>query len=126
MLAEKLGIGCAINVNKITYDENSKEIVVDRKLEDGIETVALTLPALVSVLPDINTPRIPSLKQVLGAAKKPVHSITPDAPGEPAPRRLETVSVAAATMDRRRVKFAADAEGIRAVVNTLMKEGIIS
>ena len=41
------------------------------KLEDGVEIVSAPLPALVVVLPDINSPRIPTLRQVLGAAKKP-------------------------------------------------------
>ncbi len=41
------------------------------KLEDGVEIVSAPLPAPVVVLPDINSPRIPTLKQVLGAARKP-------------------------------------------------------
>lgn len=126
VLAEKLGIHCATNVNKLVYDENAKLIVADRKLDDGIETTAVPLPALVSVLPDINTPRIPTLKQVLGAAKKPVHNIAPEVLGETVPPRLKTVTVEASGMDRRRVRFAADAEGIRAAVNALVREGIIS
>ena len=125
VLAEKLGINCAINVNKLVYDENARLIVADRKLDDGIETVAIPLPALVSILPDINTPRIPTLKQVLGAAKKPVHNVTPEVLGEVVQPRLKTVTVGASTMDRRRVKFAADSEGIRAAVNALIREGII-
>ncbi|MCE5333710.1 MAG: hypothetical protein LLG06_03890, partial [Desulfobacteraceae bacterium] len=75
---------------------------------------------------DINTPRIPTLKQVLGAARKPVCSVTPDALGEAVQPRLKTIAVGASTMDRRRVRFAADAEGIRSAVNALIREGIIS
>ena len=39
------------------------------KLEDGVEIVSAPLPALVVFLPDVNSPRIPTLRQVLGAAK---------------------------------------------------------
>ncbi len=82
VLAEKLGIPCATYVNKLTYVEAENRIVAERKLDEGIEAVSIPLPALITVLPDINTPRIPSLKQVLGAAKKPVENITLDKLGE--------------------------------------------
>ncbi len=51
-------------------------VLAERKLDDGLEEVTVRLPAVITVLPDINQPRIPSLKQVLAAAKKPVQEIT--------------------------------------------------
>jgi len=123
-LAEILGIPCVTCVNKLSYVDG--EITADRKLEDGIETVAVKLPALVTILPDINTARIPSLKQVLGAAKKPVHNLGPDKLGPVCDCRLHTAAIIAATMDRKQQKFAADSDGIRAAVATLMKEGVIA
>ena len=123
-LAEVLGIPCVTYVNKLSY--SGGEIVADRKLNDGIETVSVKLPALVAILPDINTPRIPTLKQVLGAAKKPVHNLTIDALGPVCQPCLQTNSILAATMDRKRVKFAADAEGIRLAVGALLRDGVIS
>lgn len=125
-LAEKLGIPCATCVNKLTYDENGKQIVAERKLEEDIEVVSIPLPALVTVLPDINTPRIPTLKQVLGAAKKPVNNVTLEGLGKVPGACLRTTGILAATMDRRRLRFAADADGIRSAVNSLIKEGIFS
>jgi electron transfer flavoprotein beta subunit len=123
-LAEMLGIPCVTCVNKLSYAD--REITADRKLEDGIETVTVKLPALVTILPDINTARIPSLKQVLGAAKKPVHNLGPDELGPVCDCRLRTAGIIAATMDRKQRKFAADSDGIRAAVATLMKEGVIA
>lgn len=123
-LAEILGIPCATFVNKLSF--SGSEIIADRKLESGIETVSLPLPALVTILPDINTPRIPTLKQVLGAAKKPVHNIGLDKIGTIADPGITTDRVAAAVMDRKHVKFAADADGIRAAVAALLKEGVIA
>lgn len=125
-LAEKLGIPCATYVNKLTYIEEEKKIIAERKLDDGIEAVSIQLPALVTVLPDINTPRIPSLKQVLGAAKKPVDNITLASLGQTYEPCLQTTSILAATMDRRRLKFGAEEEDIRKVVDALLKEGVIA
>jgi len=36
------------------------KLLADRRVEDGVEVVESSLPALVTVLPDINTPRIPA------------------------------------------------------------------
>ena len=123
-LAAILGIACVTYVNKLSYADGA--ITADRKLEDGIETVQVPLPALVTILPDINTPRIPTLKQVLGAAKKPVSNLTIDALCGVCDPRLKTTGISAATMDRKRIKFGADADGIRAAVGALLKEGVVA
>jgi electron transfer flavoprotein beta subunit len=123
LLAEILEIPCVTYVNKLSF--SAGEIIAERKLEEGIETVGVKLPALVTILPDINTPRIPSLKQVLGAAKKPVHNLGIETLGPVGDPRLKTVEVLAATMDRKRIRFPADSDGIRAAVAALMKEGVI-
>lgn len=126
-LAEKLGIPCATYVNKLTYQPDERRITAERKLEDGIEVVSIQLPALVTVLPDINTPRIPSLKQVLGAAKKPVENITLNDLGQTSFQPcLQTTGILGATMERRRLKFGAEAGEIKAVVDALLKEGVIA
>ena len=44
---------------------------VNRTVEDGTEIVTLALPAVVSVTSDINTPKIPTMKDIMGAGKKP-------------------------------------------------------
>ncbi|ABK19599.1 electron transfer flavoprotein subunit beta/FixA family protein [Syntrophobacter fumaroxidans] len=124
-LAEKLGIACATYVNKLTYVEGENRVIAERKLEEGIEVVSVPLPGLITVLPDINTPRIPSLKQVLGAAKKPVEQLTPERLGGMPAERLKTMGVVAATMERKRLRFGAGAEEIRSVVDALLKEGAI-
>ncbi len=45
---------------------------VERVLDDGTETVEATLPALVTVSNELGTPRAPSLRETMRAAKKPV------------------------------------------------------
>lgn len=125
-LAEHLGIPCVTCVNRLDLDADQKQLVAWRKLDDGIEVLSMPLPALVTVLPDINAPRIPTLKQVLGAVKKPVDSITGSDLGQAYQPCLQTTGVVAATMERRRQKFGAGEEDIRTVIDALLKEGVIA
>jgi len=125
-LAENLGIPCVTYVNKLDYHEGEGTIVAERKLEREIEVVSCALPALITVLPDINAPRIPTLKQVLGAAKKPVESIGLEAVGPLPEALLETVGVLAATMERKRLRFGPGKDDIGSVVRVLRREGVIA
>jgi electron transfer flavoprotein beta subunit len=126
VLAEKLGIACATYVNKLTYVESENRVTAERKLDDGIETVSVPLPALITILPDINTPRIPSLKQVLGAAKKPVEHITVDKLGGLPKSCLETAGILAATMERRHLMFGTKAEDLGQIIGALLRDGVIA
>lgn len=69
VLGALLGWPVVNAVSKITAKE--KTLIVERSLEDGIEVLELTLPAVISVTTDINVPRIPGMKDILGAGKKP-------------------------------------------------------
>ncbi len=124
-LAQRLGIPCATYVNKITIVEGSKKVIAQRKLDDGLETVSVELPLLITVLPDINTPRIPSLKQVLGAAKKPVEEIKKSELGQGYEPKLKTLSIVGAAVKRRQLKYSASAADIKAFADALLKEGAI-
>jgi electron transfer flavoprotein beta subunit len=46
-------------------------IKAERTADDGIELLRFNMPAVISVTSDINVPRIPSMKDILGAGKKP-------------------------------------------------------
>jgi Electron transfer flavoprotein, beta subunit len=71
LMGEILGIPVINGVSKIlSLSDNT--LTVERELEDETETLAIPLPAVVAVSTDINTPQIPSMKAILGAAKKPV------------------------------------------------------
>ncbi len=48
-------------------------MVIERTLEDDVEVIELSVPAVLCVTSDINVPRIPSMKAILGAGKKPVN-----------------------------------------------------
>ena len=60
-LAENLGIPFIAYVSKIEEIAGGK-ISVQRMVEDGYETIEATLPAVITVLKEINIPRMPSLR----------------------------------------------------------------
>ncbi len=65
-LAEKLNIPHVTYVKKIEeVKENS--IQVERLMEEGYEVIKMPLPALITVVKEINEPRMPSLKGKLKA-----------------------------------------------------------
>jgi len=122
-LAELLGIPCVAFVQKITLGDG--KIVAERKVEEGTEVVSAPTPALVTVLPDINTPRIPGVKDTLMAGKKPVTTITKrDLPSMPE-ARLKTVDMKAARMERSCEKFGTDPGEIKKFIDALVRKGVI-
>ena len=123
-LAEALDIPCATCVSKLC--NYGQQIIVERKLEDGIEVVSLPLPALITVLPEINSPRIPGLKDTLGASKKPVVDITAADLGKSFEPCLQTTGIVAASMERNGVKFGSEPSDISKFVDALLKTGVIS
>ncbi len=69
-LARALGWPQLTYVGKIAeLDEGGKRIVAERHLEEQIETVESRLPAVVTVVKDINEPRYPSLLRIKRVAK---------------------------------------------------------
>lgn len=60
-LAENLGMPFIAYVSKIEEIANGK-IKVRRMVEEGYETIETTLPAVITVLKEINIPRMPSLR----------------------------------------------------------------
>lgn len=65
-LSAHLDIPQATYVKKITGIE-SGYMTLERMTEDGYEVLAIPLPALVTVVKEINTPRLPSLKNMMRA-----------------------------------------------------------
>lgn len=132
--AQQVGIrlGQLLNIPIITFvnkvEVNEGVLRAERKLEEGIEVVEVRLPALITVLPDVNTPRIPSLKQILGAAKKPVQELTIADCGLSATDtqpKIRRQSVLAAVMERKQIRVQGDAnEMVQQMVDVLKKEGV--
>lgn len=77
LLGEHLKIPAINGVNKI-ISMTETTLIVERELEDETETLSIPLPAVIAVSTEINIPPIPSMKAILGAAKKPVRLWGPD------------------------------------------------
>jgi len=122
-LAENLGIPSAAFVNRLSIEDG--QVIAERKVEEGIEVLTMPLPALVTVLPEINTPRVPGLKDTLAAAKKPVIEIKGLELGQFSPR-LQTLKVVGAKMSRQSQKFGAEPTEIKRLVDVLVREGVIA
>ena len=76
-IATRLGIPQLTYVSKVReIDLANKRIVVERMLENGREVVASSLPALITVVKDINEPRLPSLLGIKKAAKAQIPTWT--------------------------------------------------
>ncbi|MEW6523426.1 MAG: electron transfer flavoprotein subunit beta/FixA family protein [Bacillota bacterium] len=70
-LAEELDIPHATYVRRISAMAPG-EITVERLVEGGVEVVRMPLPALITVVKEINEPRLPSLKGVMRAKRAEV------------------------------------------------------
>lgn len=70
-VAAILDIPQVLFVKKIESLENSKAVVY-RTTEEGYDVVEVTLPALISVVKEINEPRLPSLRGKMAAKKKSI------------------------------------------------------
>ncbi|MEM1599581.1 MAG: electron transfer flavoprotein subunit beta/FixA family protein [Sulfolobaceae archaeon] len=72
-VSELLGFPYISNVKALKIEGN--KVIADRGMVSYVETVETLMPAVISVGGEINTPRIPSVKQIMESAKKPVKEI---------------------------------------------------
>ena len=92
MLAALLGWPQGTFASKVALADGG--VVVTREVDGGLETLALTLPAIVTVDLRLNEPRYASLPNIMKARKKPVQTVTPGDLGVDAAPRLLTLRVA--------------------------------
>jgi electron transfer flavoprotein beta subunit len=85
MLAALLGWPQGTFASKLTFENDG--LTVTREVDGGLETVALTLPAIVTTDLRLNEPRYASLPNIMKARKKPIENLKPAALGvDPTPR----------------------------------------
>jgi electron transfer flavoprotein beta subunit len=77
--ATAVQVAALLNVPQLSYvaaikaiDPTAHTVTVERRLEAGRETVSSRLPAVMSVVKEINEPRYPSFMQIRKASKKTV------------------------------------------------------
>jgi electron transfer flavoprotein beta subunit len=85
MLAALLGWPQGTFASKLVVEGES--ITVTREIDGGLETVALTLPAIITTDLRLNEPRYASLPNIMKARKKPIETVKPaDLGVDPTPR----------------------------------------
>jgi electron transfer flavoprotein beta subunit len=110
-------------------------LTATRKLDDCLQKVQTTLPAVVSVLPEGYEPRTPGLKAVMAAGRKPNHELKGDElgfdPDDTAEALLTPIrrdaSLVGYAASRKNIIFKdmATAEAVASVASALRKEGVV-
>lgn len=75
------GIATHLDIPQVTYvkkieEANDKSMRLERMLEEGYEIIQTPLPALLTVVKEINEPRIPSLKGLMRAKSAKIVILT--------------------------------------------------
>ncbi len=92
MLAALLGWPQATFASKVVIEGD--KAVVTREVDGGLETVSLSLPAIVTTDLRLNEPRYVTLPNIMKAKKKPLDVVKPDELGVDVTPRLKTLKVA--------------------------------
>ncbi|MDP2927639.1 MAG: electron transfer flavoprotein subunit beta/FixA family protein [Candidatus Omnitrophota bacterium] len=75
------GISTHLNIPQVTYVKKIEEATdkimrVERMMEEGFEIIQTSLPALLTVVKEINEPRIPSLRGLMRAKSAKITTLT--------------------------------------------------
>jgi electron transfer flavoprotein beta subunit len=91
MLAALLGWPQATFASKLVIEEG--KAVVTREVDGGLETLSISLPAIVTTDLRLNEPRYVTLPNIMKAKKKTLDVVTPDSLGVDVAPRLKTLKV---------------------------------
>lgn len=127
-LAALLGIPAITYVSELKVEGD--RVIATRKVGNCTEVATASFPVVVTVLPEINKPRIPSLKEVLGAAKKPMveYKLADlELAGDDVIVKNKVKAVKGYVMSRKNVIYKAGtaAERVAGLVSNLAQEGVL-
>ncbi|MDP6388517.1 MAG: electron transfer flavoprotein subunit beta/FixA family protein [Alphaproteobacteria bacterium] len=91
MLAAFLGWSQGTFASALSFDDHAAEVT--REIDGGLETVELSLPAVVTADLRLNTPRYASLPNIMKAKKKPIEVLTPEELGVDVTPRLQILKI---------------------------------
>ncbi|QNM97692.1 electron transfer flavoprotein subunit beta/FixA family protein [Chitinimonas koreensis] len=115
MLAALLNVPQGTFASKVELA--SDKVNVTREIDGGLETVALSLPAIVTTDLRLNEPRYVKLPNIMAAKKKPLDKLTPaDLGVDPAPR-LKTLKVSDPPVRKAGIKVGSVAELVSKLKN---------
>ncbi|HQN10763.1 MAG TPA: electron transfer flavoprotein subunit beta/FixA family protein [Quisquiliibacterium sp.] len=92
MLAALMGIGQATYASKVEIADGKAKVV--REVDGGLETITMSLPAVVTTDLRLNEPRYVTLPNIMKAKKKPLEVVKPADLGVDVAPRLKTLKVA--------------------------------
>ena len=119
MLAALLGWPQATFASKVVVAGQGEEMRanVTREVDGGLETLEISLPAIITTDLRLNEPRYATLPNIMKAKKKPLDTVTPDALGVDVAPRLKTLKVAEPAKRQAGVKVADVADLIAKLKN---------
>ncbi|MBD3649205.1 MAG: electron transfer flavoprotein subunit beta/FixA family protein [Pseudomonadales bacterium] len=91
MLAAITGLPQATFASELTIEDGKANVV--REVDGGLETISVSLPAIVTADLRLNEPRYASLPNIMKAKKKPVDTYTPEDLGVDVSPRVNVVKV---------------------------------
>jgi electron transfer flavoprotein beta subunit len=133
MVATLLEIPVLTYVNKIT-EITRENVTVQRAIEGGNEIIRTTLPALITVVKEINEPRLPNLENKLRAKKSKIHiinneelKIEEDKIGlKGSPTRVVKVFYPKISRQGEKITTKTPQEAIEKIINFIKEKGVIS
>ncbi|MFN4023486.1 MAG: electron transfer flavoprotein subunit beta/FixA family protein [Hyphomonas sp.] len=102
-------------------EKSGDKLNVTREVDGGLQTVALSLPAVVTVDLRLNEPRYASLPNIMKAKKKPIDEKTPEAYGVDVTPRLTVVKVTEPPVRSAGIKV----EDVATLVSKLKEAGAV-
>ncbi|WP_372861422.1 electron transfer flavoprotein subunit beta/FixA family protein [Spongiibacter sp.] len=115
MLAALTGMGQGTFASEVEVDGDS--VAVTREIDGGLQTVKLSLPAVVTTDLRLNEPRYASLPNIMKAKKKPLETLTPDELGIDVTPRVKTLKVEPPAERQAGIKVADVAELVEKLKN---------
>lgn len=118
------GVACRLKVPFVTcvqktQESSSESITVERMMDDGYDVVRIHYPALITVVKDINEPRVASLKGKMKAKKATIKTVSAaDIGAEP-----ENIGLAGSPTQVVRV-FSPEAKGDRTIFSGTVEEQV--
>lgn len=93
MLAALMNVAQGTFASEVVVEGDS--VKVTREIDGGLQTVALSLPAVITADLRLNEPRYPKLPNIMAAKKKPLETKTPADFGVDMAAKLKTIKVVA-------------------------------
>ena len=115
MLAALLNWPQATFASKIEIKEKSLEVI--REIDEGLETIEVNMPAIVTCDLRLNEPRYASLPNIMKAKKKPIEQITASDLGVDTKPRIDQIKVEEPPKRKAGIKVASVEELVQKLKN---------